>query len=82
MADSERANPAELMERIAEANNAQMGEAFREQVTGKCFNACITHPSKQLSTKESSCVDRCLDRFVDAMNLVTEALASRSSRGM
>jgi len=80
MADN--ANPGELMEQIAAANAAQLGEAYREQVTNKCFAVCIGTPSKALTARESTCVERCLDRFTDAMNVVTEALAARSSRGM
>ncbi len=75
-------DPNELMARIQEQNNAQMGEQFREQVTGKCFKVCVTSPGKALTTREQTCIDRCLDRFVEAMNLVTEALANRSTRGM
>lgn len=81
MADSS-VNPDELMARIQAQVNAQMGEAFREQVTSKCFTICVPSPSKSLTTRESACLDKCLDRFVEAMNLVTQALANRSNRGM
>lgn len=72
----------ELMARVQAQVAAQMGEAFREQVTSKCFATCVPSPGRALTTREETCLDRCLDRFVDAMNLVTQALADRSARGM
>lgn len=77
--DSPSFNPDELKARIQDQVNAQMGEVFREQVTSKCFAVCVSSPAKSLSSRESACLDKCLDRFVEAMNLVTEALARRSS---
>lgn len=50
------------------------------QVTDKCFKTCVTSPSTSLSSRENSCMERCMDRFVDAMNVVTEALSDRSQR--
>ena len=105
----------DLMSRIEAQMNAQMSEVFREQVTEKCFNVCADTSKKQMSSRESDCIDkyvllflsctlshfeiiqsqlfltcfltiasfyRCMHRFIDAMNVITETLASRSNRGM
>lgn len=72
----------ELMARVQAQVAAQMSEAFREQVTSKCFASCVPSPGKALTGREEACLEKCLDRFVDAMNLVTQALADRSARGM
>lgn len=73
-------NADEMMGQIQAQVNAQMGEVFREQVTNKCFQVCADVSKKQMSSRESDCVDRCLNRFIDAMNVVTQALATRSNR--
>lgn len=70
----------EIMARIQAQVNAQLGEVVREQVTDKCFSVCADVSRKTMSPRESDCIDRCLHRFIDAMNVVTEALASRSDR--
>lgn len=78
--DTGNFNPDDMMNRIQAQVNAQLGEVFREQVTTKCFNVCADVSKKQMTSRESDCVDRCLHRFVDAMNVVTETLANRSNR--
>jgi mitochondrial import inner membrane translocase subunit TIM13 len=75
------ADPEELMARIEEQVHASIAESLREQVTDKCFKTCVTSPSKALSGRESTCMERCLDRFVDAMNVITTTLSERSQRG-
>lgn len=73
-------NQQELMARIEAQVNAQLGEVVREQVTDKCFSVCADVSRKKMSSRETDCVDKCLHRFIDAMNVVTEALAQRSDR--
>lgn len=70
----------EIMARIEAQVNAQLGEVVREQVTDKCFMICADVSRKTMSPRESDCIDRCLNRFIDAMNVVTETLANRSNR--
>lgn len=70
----------EIMARIEAQVNAQLGEVVREQVTDKCFKVCADVSRKAMSSRETDCIDKCLHRFIDAMNVVTEALASRSNR--
>lgn len=70
----------EIMARIEAQVNAQLGEVVREQVTDKCFAICADVSRKTMSARETDCIDKCLHRFIDAMNVVTEALANRSDR--
>lgn len=70
----------EIMARIEAQVNAQLGEVVREQVTDKCFGVCADVSRKTMSSRETDCIDKCLNRFIDAMNVVTDTLASRSSR--
>lgn len=74
-------SPEEMMARIEAQVNAQLGEVVREQVTDKCFSVCADVSRKSISSRETDCIDKCLHRFIDAMNVVTEALAKRSDRG-
>lgn len=68
------------MARIEAQVNAHISEAVREQLTDKCFSVCADVSRKQISPRETDCIDKCLHRFIDAMNVVTEALAKRSDR--
>lgn len=73
-------NQEELMARIEAQVNAQLGEVVREQLTDKCFSVCADVSRKQMSARETDCIDKCMHRFIDAMNVVTDALAKRSDR--
>lgn len=51
-------NTNDMMARIEAQVNAQMSEVFREQVTDKCFVVCADVSKKQMSARETDCVDR------------------------
>lgn len=48
----------DMMTRVEAQVKAQMGEVFREQVTEKCFNICADVSRKQMSSRETDCVDK------------------------
>lgn len=48
----------EMMARVEAQVKAQMGEVFREQVTDKCFNVCADVSRKQMSSRETDCVEK------------------------
>lgn len=56
--DAGNMNANEIMARIEAQVNAQMSEVFREQVTDKCFSVCADVSRKQMSSRESDCVDK------------------------
>ncbi|KAL4385779.1 hypothetical protein GQ457_15G011410 [Hibiscus cannabinus] len=49
-------------------------QEFLETVRGKCFEKCITKPGSSLSGSESSCISRCVDRYIEATGIVGRAL--------
>ncbi|KAH9941357.1 Tim10/DDP family zinc finger-domain-containing protein [Amylocystis lapponica] len=46
----------------------------------KCFYKCITKPSTSLSGSEETCLSRCLDRYMQAFNIVSRTYVSRLSK--
>ncbi|RZC91514.1 hypothetical protein C5167_027577 [Papaver somniferum] len=56
---------------------ASTGLSF-STVRGKCFSKCITKPGTSLSGGESSCVSRCVDRYIEATGIVSRALFSQT----
>lgn len=46
----------------------------------KCFAKCVTKPSTSLSGSEETCLARCLDRYMEAFNIVSRAYISRISK--
>ncbi|KAK8489103.1 hypothetical protein V6N13_077175 [Hibiscus sabdariffa] len=51
-------------------------QEFLETVRGKCFEKCITKPGSSLGGSESSCISRCVDRYIEATGIVGRALFS------
>ncbi|KAI0048980.1 hypothetical protein FA95DRAFT_1604790 [Auriscalpium vulgare] len=46
----------------------------------KCFAKCVTKPSTALSGSEETCLARCLDRYMEAFNIVSRTYTSRLAR--
>lgn len=47
-----------------------------QTVRSKCFAKCVTKPGSSLSGSESSCIARCVDRYMEATGIVTRSLFS------
>ena len=45
------------------------------QMRDKCFEKCITRPGNSMSSGETSCVQRCFDRYEDATKAVAKGLS-------
>ncbi|CAJ0592635.1 unnamed protein product [Cylicocyclus nassatus] len=43
----------------------------------KCTQKCISHPGTSLSNSDKQCLQRCMDRFMDSWNLVSQTLQKR-----
>ncbi|KAJ7475664.1 Tim10/DDP family zinc finger-domain-containing protein [Mycena latifolia] len=61
---------------VALANAQQLMNSANE----KCFKACITKPGASLSSSEETCLSRCLDRYMEAFNIVRRTYMGRLSR--
>ncbi|KAK6106645.1 Uncharacterized protein BM_BM13897 [Brugia malayi] len=43
----------------------------------RCLTKCITSPGSALSNTERQCLQRCMDRFMETYNLVSQTLQKR-----
>ncbi|KAL3884069.1 hypothetical protein ACJMK2_030291 [Sinanodonta woodiana] len=53
-----------------------------ESMTDKCFKKCVTSPGSSLGSAEQKCLAMCMDRYLDCMNVVTQAYSSRLQKEM
>ncbi|XP_068650949.1 mitochondrial import inner membrane translocase subunit Tim13-like [Aristolochia californica] len=65
-----------LMENVKTQLAQAYAEEFIETLRGKCFDKCITKPGSSLSGSESSCISRCVDRYIEATGIISRALFS------
>ncbi|KAK4423170.1 Mitochondrial import inner membrane translocase subunit Tim13 [Sesamum alatum] len=72
----------DLMDQLKLQLAQAYAEEFLETVRGKCFDKCITKPGSSLSGGESSCISRCVERYIEATGCgrTLKAMALRSSR--
>ncbi|KAL9252880.1 Mitochondrial import inner membrane translocase subunit Tim13-like protein [Drosera capensis] len=66
----------EFMDKLKTQLAMAYAEQFLETVRGNCFEKCITKPGTSLSGSESSCVSRCMDRYIEATGIISKALFS------
>ncbi|CAG8610199.1 7814_t:CDS:2 [Cetraspora pellucida] len=50
------------------------------KINEKCFSKCITKPGYKLESSEQTCIAKCMDRYMDAWNIVSRAYISRVQR--
>ncbi|KAH7431533.1 hypothetical protein KP509_08G054000 [Ceratopteris richardii] len=65
-------------EAVIEQVQRHLAEAYAEElfntVRDKCFMKCVTKPSSSLSGSESSCISRCVDRYMEATGIISRAV--------
>ncbi|KAJ8605528.1 hypothetical protein CTAYLR_000073 [Chrysophaeum taylorii] len=68
------------LEQLRKEVNAQVQRELLTKITEKCFAKCITgRGSGQLERSEQLCLGMCIDRYVDVMGVVNEALVNRQN---
>lgn len=67
----------ELEERVRDEMLRQVFQELVQKVTDKCFQKCITKPGPSLSSSDQTCLAKCMDRYVDAMGVVSKAMVDR-----
>ncbi|GAU22601.1 hypothetical protein TSUD_135010 [Trifolium subterraneum] len=73
---SSQISPQDLKDQLKSQLAMQYAQEFLETVRGKCFQKCVTKPSSSLGAGESSCIYRCVDRYIEATGIVSKALFS------
>lgn len=71
-------------EKLMEQVKAQIAVAnFQEilqKMSDKCFKKCIAKPGTSLDNSEQKCVALCMDRYMDAYDIVSRTYAQRLQR--
>ncbi|CAE6462727.1 unnamed protein product [Rhizoctonia solani] len=68
------ANAQELINKINEKCFAKC------KINEKCFAKCVTKPSTSLGSSEETCLSRCMERYMEAFNVVSQSYVARISR--
>uniref|UniRef100_A0A3B4XAK1 Mitochondrial import inner membrane translocase subunit n=1 Tax=Seriola lalandi dorsalis TaxID=1841481 RepID=A0A3B4XAK1_SERLL len=58
---------------------AQYIQEVMQVITSKCFTKCVTRPGPKLDDSEKICTAKCMDRYLDAMAIVSQTWVLQGS---
>ncbi|XP_014678645.1 PREDICTED: mitochondrial import inner membrane translocase subunit Tim13-B-like isoform X2 [Priapulus caudatus] len=70
----------QLMDAVKQQIAVANAQELLQKMSDKCFNKCVTKPGASLDNSEQKCVAMCMDRYMDAWNLVSRTYATRLQR--
>lgn len=70
----------ELMSQVKQQIALANAQELLAKMTHKCFTKCIQKPGKALDNSDQRCISQCMDRFMDAWNLVSRTYGNRLQR--
>ncbi|RHZ88485.1 hypothetical protein Glove_22g228 [Diversispora epigaea] len=50
------------------------------KINEKCFSKCISKPGYRLENSEQTCIAKCMDRYMEAWNIVSRSYINRVQR--
>ena len=56
---------------------AQFMQDVMQKITDKCYTRCVTKPGPRLDRYEMECMAMCMDRYMEAMTVVSQTWAHR-----
>ncbi|XP_076762890.1 mitochondrial import inner membrane translocase subunit Tim13 [Xylocopa sonorina] len=71
---------SELMQQIKQEVAVANAQELLSKMSEKCFKKCIVKPGTSLDSSEQKCVAMCMDRYMDAYNLVLKTYSARIQR--
>jgi len=82
-AGGQKLDPAQreqLMENVKTQVAVATAQELLQKISDKCFLKCVTKPGTSLDNSEQKCVAMCMDRYMDAWNLVSRTYIQRIQR--
>ncbi|GAB9465554.1 hypothetical protein Gpo141_00002960 [Globisporangium polare] len=67
----------ELIMRVRSEVQQQALQELTQNLQEKCFDKCLTRPSGKLDSKQQNCLALCINRYIDTMKAVSEAMVQR-----
>lgn len=53
---------------------------FQQKINEKCYLKCVPKPGARLESGEQACLSKCMDRYMEAWNVVSRAYVARLQR--
>ena len=68
---------------ITRASQMEQLNSVIQELTSRCWNTCVADSkiSKSLNARTESCIENCVERFVDANKVIIDHLSSKTAGG-
>ncbi|KXN85870.1 Mitochondrial import inner membrane translocase subunit TIM13, partial [Leucoagaricus sp. SymC.cos] len=70
----------QIMQQIKTELALAQAQELMSKASEKCFNKCVPKPGSSLSASEQTCLSRCLDRYMDAFNIVSKTYVAKLNK--
>ncbi|KAM5544607.1 hypothetical protein V8D89_001505 [Ganoderma adspersum] len=77
-------SPAEVAARLESIKSSirnelalQNAQELMNKVNDKCYVKCVPKPGASLSSSEEKCLTQCMDRYLEAFNIINKSYISR-----
>ncbi|KAI0667801.1 Tim10/DDP family zinc finger-domain-containing protein [Trametes maxima] len=67
----------QFKDRVRNELALQNAQEIMNKVNEKCFAKCVPKPGSSLSSSEEKCLSQCMDRYLDAFDLVNRSYVAR-----
>lgn len=73
-------NNAMVMETVKQQIAVANAQELLSKMSDKCFKKCVYKPGTSLDSSEQKCVAMCMDRYMEAWNLVSQTYTNRLNK--
>jgi len=72
-----KANTSMVMEQVKQQIAVANAQELLSKMSDKCFKKCVFKPGSSLDNSEQKCIAMCMDRYMEAWNLVSQQYTNR-----
>ncbi|KAN0093079.1 Tim10/DDP family zinc finger domain containing protein [Tylopilus felleus] len=69
-----------LLNAIRAEINLATAQELISKTSEKCYAKCVPKPGTLLTSSEETCLARCMDRYLEAFNIVSRTLTNRANQ--
>ncbi|KAI8875570.1 hypothetical protein K501DRAFT_233500 [Backusella circina FSU 941] len=70
----------EVMDQVRSELALANAQELINKINEKCYLKCVPKPGSRLESGEQACLSKCMDRYMEAWNVVSRAYVARLQR--
>ncbi|KAJ1644312.1 protein translocase subunit [Dispira simplex] len=75
--DSSKTKKEELKQQIRSEFALANAQELINKMSEKCYTGCVSKPGKSLGRTETDCLSKCMKKYLEAWNMVSQAYTRR-----